>query len=304
MRLLRLLFACSAFLLCVCAGHAARPLVVTTHTVLSDFVRQIAGDAVDTTCLLPVNIDPHSYDPRPADVRAVRQASLVVVNGLGLEPWAAKLIAGSGYRGTVVTVTEGLPVLLPLLDSDGHEPHEGAAADGPADPHAWQDPRNARHYAQRIADALVQVLPAQADAIRERARRYDAELERLDADARAAFSALPEERRKLVTSHDSLQYLGHAYGLRIIPVAGSRPGQEPSARQLAELIATIRREHVAAVFFEATSNPKLAELVAAEAGVQVVRELYTDSLGPTGSPGETYLGMFRHNLATLVAALK
>ncbi|PTY07293.1 metal ABC transporter substrate-binding protein [Opitutaceae bacterium EW11] len=282
----------------------SKPLVVTTHTVLSDFVHEIAGDDVEVTCLLPVNIDPHSYDPRPADVRAVSRAALVVMNGLGLEPWAERLVAAAGYKGAIVVATDGLEGLLPLSDHEEHG-HAGRSGENDAlDPHAWQDLRNAKHYVQKIANALCQVVPSRADAFRSNAAAYEAKLDALDAEVRREIDSIPSGRRKLVTSHDSLQYLGNRYGLRIVPVAGSRPGQEPSARQLAELISTVRREHVPAVFFEATSNPKLAELVAKEAGVTVVRELYTDSLGPTGSPGATYLGMFRHNIATLVAALK
>jgi zinc/manganese transport system substrate-binding protein len=120
----------------------------------------------------------------------------------------------------------------------------------------------------------------------------------------AQISALPPDKRKLVTSHDALGYLAHAYGLSIVAVSGLNPDQEPSAKHLANLVKFIRQQHVRAVFVESTSNPKFVELIAQEAGVNVIQQLYTDSLGPIGSPGATYLGMAQANVATIVHALQ
>jgi zinc/manganese transport system substrate-binding protein len=276
--------------------------VVTTHTVLANLVTAVGGDRVEVKCLLPINLDPHSYEPKPADIRLLAHADLVVINGLGLEPWAEKVIANSGFHGTIVTATQGLPRILAAggstADVDGAHPPEHY------DPHAWHNPRNAIHYVAVIRAALTKAFPIDAEIFRLNADRYTAQLEEMDAYARKQFDAISPENRKLVTSHDSLRYLADAYGLTIVPVAGTRPDQEPSARQLAELIGFIRSQHVRAVFFEATASPKLVELVAREAGVTVIGQLYSDSLGPIGSPGASYLGMFRSNVDTLVQALK
>ena len=281
---------------------AGKLQVVTTHTVLTDLVSVIAADRVQVNCLLPINLDPHSYEPKPADIRLLSQADLVIVNGLGLELWAEKVIANSGFRGRMIKAAETIPHPLPAT---GHE-HAGTPPypDDHFDPHAWHNPKNVEHYVLVIRDALSKAVPEEAEYFRANALRYLGELQAADHYARAQFDTLPPNHRKLVTSHDSLQYLANTYGLTIVPVAGTRPDQEPSARQLAELIKFIRKQNVRAVFFEATTRSKLVELVAKEAGVSVVGELYTDSLGPAGLPGATYLGMLRSNVDTLVSALK
>lgn len=294
--------ACFAFLLALGAAVACgKPQVVTTHTVLADLVTAIAGDHVEVKCLLPINLDPHSYEPKPADIRLLAHADLVVINGFGLEPWSDKVITNSGFTGLLVKTSDGLPRLLPL--QPGEKETQGVSPAEHYDPHAWHNPANAKHYVVTIRDALNRISPADRATFTANALAYSEKLDALDRYAREQFSKIPAGNRKLVTSHDSLRYLADAYGLKIIPVAGTRPDQEPSARQLAELIRVIRNEHVRAVFFEATASPKLAQIVAQETGVRIVKELYTDSLGPADSPGGTYLGMFRSNVDTIVAAL-
>ena len=297
MRLVRVLLV----FLASCTLALAKPQIVTTHTVLADLVSAVGGDRVEVKCLLPINLDPHSYEPKPADVRLLAHADLIVINGLGLEPWAEKIIANSGFRGQVVTATAQL---RRLLSSSGQAETELTHPAEHYDPHAWHNPRNVQRYVVVIRDALIRSFPSEADFFRLKATQYEAQLEAADVYAQQQFAALPSESRKLVTSHDSLRYLADAYGLTIVPVAGTRPDQEPSARQLSELIQFIRKQHVRAVFFEATTSPKLVELVAQEAGVSVVGQLYTDSLGLPDSTGATYLGMFRSNVDTIVQALK
>lgn len=305
-RLPILLFSLAALAL---ASHA-QPVVMTTNTILQDLVRQVAGDRVDARCLLPVGVDPHSFEPSPADVRRLAQAQLVVVNGVDFEPWLDKLVFNSGYNGPTVVASEGVP----LLDSEGHVHDPASEDDDPAtgdphehgtlDPHAWHDPRNLIRYTRNVALALTDLLPEHAAEIEAAAAAYIAKLEALHRYAAAEFAKLPNARRRLVTAHDALRYLGHAYDLQITPIAGLAPGQEPNPRALARLIDSIRAHNVPAVFFESTSSPKALRLIADEAGVNTVTSLYTDSLGPAGSPGATYLGLFRHNVDTIVEALR
>jgi zinc/manganese transport system substrate-binding protein len=280
----------------------AKPIVVTTHTVLADFARQVGGDAVDVRCLLPVDVDPHTYEPKPADVRLLSNSQLVIENGLGLEPWTQKLIATSGYKGRLVRAADGLPFPIHAAETGAGSHGEHDAAE--IDPHAWHDVRNALHYVRSIQAALSAAFPESSAEFEKNAAAYARTLEALHADALQQIGTVAPERRKLVTSHDSLGYLAHAYGLTIVPIAGTRPDQEPSAKELAKIVTTSRKERVKAVFFEQTSNPKLVQLVAREAGVAVVDKLYTDSLGAAGSGADTYASMFRANLATLVRSLK
>jgi zinc/manganese transport system substrate-binding protein len=297
-----LLGVCSSLLSTAAEAPKSKPLVVATTTILDDFVRTLGGDAIDARCLLTPGHDPHSFNPAPADIRLLTQADLIVVNGLGFETWLEKLLQNSGARGTLLTASQGLAPLHAECDHDHAHGHDHDH--GEIDPHAWHDLRHAARYVENIRDALIKLAPSSSDAIAARATAYLAELVALDAQFRERLAAIPAARRKLVTSHDSLRYLAHAYGLEIIPVSGLRPDQEPSAKQLAAIVTLIRREKVSAIFVESTTNPKIPTLLAQEAGVTVVNELYTDSLGAPGSPGATFLGMARANLETITTALK
>lgn len=294
-RSLSLLLA--ALLACVHAAAAQeRPLVVSTNTILHDLVLQVAGNAVRADCLLTAGADPHAYEPKPADIRRVAGAGLVVANGLGYEGWIEKLVKNSGFRGEVAILSTGITPLV----ATGEPDHDH----GEIDPHAWQDVRNVIRYVENLRQALDRLLPAEASAIDARATAYTRELEALHAYAASTLGAIPSGHRKLVTSHDALGYFGRAYGLVIVPIAGLSTEQEPNARQLAQLIKHIRAENVPAVFIESTANPKLARLLAEEAGVKVAPALYTDSVGPEGSPTATYAGLIHHNVDTIAAALR
>jgi zinc/manganese transport system substrate-binding protein len=302
MRVLRpLLFF---FIIGLNAAAFAKPLVVSTNTILDDFTRTLGGDAIEAHCLLTPGRDPHSYNPTPADIRLLSRADLIIVNGLGFETWLEKLIKNSGFRGTLVTASQGLTPLRSEDHAHDHAAHDHDHDHGEIDPHAWHDLRHAAQYVENIRDALITAAPDHTDAIRSRATIYLAELDTLDAQYRERLAQIPKARRKLVTSHDSLRYLGEAYGLKIIPISGLRPDQEPAAKQLAAIIKLIRREAVPTIFIESTTNPKIPTLLAKEADVTVISELYTDSLGTPTSSGATFLNMARANLETITAALK
>ena len=306
---MRIVFLHLCLLLTAFGSVRAKPVVVSANTILADFVRVVGGEDVEAISLLERGGDPHSFEPRPTDNRHLSRADLLVVNGLGFEPWLEKIAKTSGFQGKIVETSAGIRPLHHAEedDHDAHKEHAHAhnhdhASD--VDPHAWHDPRNVRRYVENLRDALIAVAPKDADHFRQRADAYLRELDALHADAKARFAALPVERRRLVTSHDALHYLAEAYGLTIVPVRGLQPDREPSAKQLAAIVRFVREQKVPAVFVESTSTPKLIHLLARDAGVNIVRELYTDSLGAVGTPGDTFLGMFRANVETIVGALK
>jgi zinc/manganese transport system substrate-binding protein len=301
LRFLALSFA-SALLALLSCRASGKPNVVAAQPLLADFAQVIARDDIALTCLLNANVDPHSYEPSPADLRRLVHADLVIINGLGLEPWVDQLVHNSGFHGQLAVASAGCPVQL-HLQSTARE-SESDAASREWDPHAWHDLSNARRYTVVIRDALKKLEPSAAARFDARTADYLARIDALERFAREQLSAIPRDQRKLVTSHDSLQYLGHEYGLKIVPIAGSRPDQEPSARELASIISLIKGEHVRAVFFEPTSSPALAQLVAQEAGVHVVRELCTDGLGAPDSVNGTFLGMYRNNITIIAGALR
>lgn len=304
----RTLLALPALLLAAPAttrAQATPPLVVASFSILGDMVDQIAGDAVRLRVLAGPNVDAHSFAPRPSDARALRDAALVVRNGLGFDGWMDRMVRAAGYRGPIATATRGITPRQ--MESDGHghgHSHGHGHGHGAPDPHAWQDLRHGIRYARNIAAALTTALPAQAPRIESRAAAYIARLEALDTWVRAEIAAVPEARRKVVTSHDAFGYFGAAYGISFLAPQGISTEAEPSAAEVARLIRLIRAESITAVFLENMGNPATLERLSREAGVTVQGRLYADALSEAAGPAASYEAMFRHNVGVLVPAMR
>lgn len=272
------------------AEPAAAPVlkVVATFSILADMAREVGGPAVEVSALVGPNADAHVYEPTPADVRRVARADVVVTNGLRFEGWIDRLIASSGYRGKVVVASAGI---VPLQVGGG------------ADPHAWQSLVNGQRYAETIRAALVAAAPARTAEINERAAAYQARLIALDQDTRSRIAALPESRRRVITSHDAFGYFAAAYGVRFIAPRGWTTGSEPSAETVARIVRQARQTQASALLVENISDPRMIERIAREAQVKVGGELYSDALSPPGTAADTYLRMFEHNVRTLLDAM-
>ncbi len=282
-------------------GSSGRLQVVATTTVLADFVAQIGGDRVSVAALVPKGGEVHTFDPTPSDARRLAEADLIVANGLGLDDWLTGLAADAGATAPIIKLGENLPGVT-YLAADGHAGEDGRAETaGVPNPHLWLDVANARLYAARIAEELERLDPSGAAAYRAAASAYDARLAELDAWIRARIGALPASHRRVVSSHEAFPYYARAYGLEIVDVIVPSPGQEPSAAQIARLIEAVRAAGVRAILAEAQFNPALAERIAAETGVPVVTNLYSDSVGDP--PADTYEGLMRWNTERIVAAL-
>jgi zinc/manganese transport system substrate-binding protein len=268
--------------------------VVATTTQLGDFVRAIGGERVQVVQMLRPNSDPHEYEPRPDDVRALLDAPLVFESGDGLDAWMGEIVAASGGHPRVIALAASNVTRVPGVRS-------GPEASS-YDPHWWHDPRNVEAAIPVIRDALSAENPSAATVYARNARGYVGRLRRLDAGIAACMRRVPAARRKLVTDHDAFGYFARRYGIDVIgAVIPSQTTQaQPSAGDVAQLVETIRREHVHAVFPESSVNPKLANAIAAETGASADYTLYGDTLGPAGSDGATYLGMERHNADAIV----
>jgi ABC-type Zn uptake system ZnuABC Zn-binding protein ZnuA len=275
------------------SGGAGRPIpVVTTTTVFADMVRNVGGDLVQVTSLVPKNGDVHTFEPKPADVRSVARARLLVMNGLGLDDWLARTITNASSSGTpLVRLAVDLRgvALLP-----GEEP-------GTQNPHLFMDPKYVELYVDRIAAGLKQVDPADASRIDAQAAAYKARLGTLDAWVRQQIATIPVAERRLVTFHDAFPYYAREYGVTIVGVAVAAPGQDPSAGYTAALINAIRRAGVKAIFSESQFPAKLVDQLAAETGARVVANLYDDALGDP--PVTSYEAVIRWDTEQLVAAL-
>lgn len=281
------------------AQTATRLPVVATFSILGDIVRQVGGEHVSVTSLVGQDGDAHSYAPTPADARTLSAARVVVVNGLGFEGWMSRLIRSSGTRATVVTASTGVtPMKAAGGDSHGHGHSHGAN-----DPHAWQDVGNVRLYVKAIAAGLSQADPAHAEAFARHAAVYDATLEALDKEIRAAIGAIPRDKRRLLTAHDAFRYFARAYEVDFLAVRGVSSESEPSAREIAALIRQIRQGKVTALFLENISDPRSIQRISAETGARIGGRLYSDALSEAGGPAATYVDLMRHNARQIAGAL-
>ncbi len=269
--------------------------VVATTTQVADWVRQVGSGHVAVTQLLKPLVDPHEFEPGPADADAVAQTKLVVASGAGLDTWITDLAKSAGGDARVVELAPTSKLRRAT-----------ASGEGRYDPHYWHDPTIVEIAVQTLGRALAAADPEHATEYRAAASRYVARLARLDRELRGEFESVAPERRKLVTDHDAFGYLAARYDLRLVGAAipSTSTAAEPSARDTAHLIDTVRREHVHVLFSEESVDPKLVRQIAAATGARVDAGLYGDTLGPTGSDAATYLGMMRHNARHMLAAFR
>lgn len=272
-------------------GQGQRLEVVATMSIIGDLAADVGGEHVEVTTLVPVGGDPHAYEPSPSDLAHIEDAEVVLSNGLGLEAWFEALARRAGPRLTVVTDEIDVPI---RQDEDGAP-----------DPHLWMvPPMVADGYVPAIRDALAEARPDLDDTFARNARELASELHALDDELRAALERIPEDDRLLVTSHDAYTYVAEHYGLEVVgSVFGVSTESEPSAGEIARLVDLIRELEVPTVFVETTIDPGLVRRVARDAGVEVGRPLYGDSVGPPGSDAEDYAGMMRANVESLVDGL-
>jgi zinc/manganese transport system substrate-binding protein/manganese/iron transport system substrate-binding protein len=269
--------------------------VVTTTTQITDFAKNIGGDQVKIHAVLKANVDPHDYEPTPADLDAIANADIIVRNGVDLEKWFGDTIRSAGPKGPVIEASRGVAI-------------RNAASDEPeGDPHIWHDPQNAKLMVANIAHAFEAVDPAATPTFEANLAAYSAKLDALDADIKAQVATL--SNKKLVTNHDAFGYYVAHYGLDFVGsvIPGFDSQAELSPGDINDLVAKIKAQGVKAVFSESSLPPKTAEAIASEAGVKIVageEALYGDSLGPPGSDADTYLTMMEHNTKEIVANLR
>lgn len=287
--------------------------VVATTTIVGDVVKQIGGEWIDLTILLPVGADPHAFEATPQDAAKLAQAQIVFANGAGLEVFLDPLLHSAGTQATIVYVSEGIPLRQFASHEEEHaEQAEEHAAEGEAehahpqgDPHTWMTPHNVITWTHNIENALVAADPAHADAYRANAEAYRAQLIELDAWIAQQVAQIPPENRRLVTDHAAFGYFAQRYGFEQIGTVfpGYSTLAEPSAQELAALEEAIRAHRVKAVFVGDTVNPNLARRIAEDTGVQLVT-LYTGSLTEPEGPAGTYLQYMRYNVSAIVEALR
>jgi zinc/manganese transport system substrate-binding protein/manganese/iron transport system substrate-binding protein len=272
-------------------GGDSRVRVVATLEIFADMARNVGGDEVDVDALLPAGADPHTFEVAPTRVVDIVEADIVIMNGLGLEESIHDVIE-TNAEGEVIELAAGLPIL------DG-EDAQGGAREHSANPHLWLDARLAARYVESIRDAMIAVDPSRRATYESNATAYLEEIGQLDREIEDAVSSIPAERRKLVTLHDAFPYFASRYGLEIVAVAVPSPGQEPSAKDIADLAAVLRSEDVPAVFAEPQFSSSVLDAAAGDAGVRVL-DLLSDAYA---SDVDSYLELMRFNAGQLIEGL-
>jgi zinc/manganese transport system substrate-binding protein len=266
--------------------------VVASFSILGDLVANVGGDRVVVTTLVGPDGDGHTFQPAPADARAVAAARIVFINGLGFEGWMPRLVTAAGDKAAVVETTNG--IASKTMQEDGATI---------TDPHVWQSVANAKLIVANIRDALVAADPADAAVFTANARAYLARLDSLEAEVKAAIAAIPPERRRIITSHDAFGYFGAAYGMDFIAPQGVSTEAEASAKAVATIIRQIKADKIPAVFLENITDPRLVQRIAAETGAKIGGTLYSDALSTPEQGAGTYIDMMRHNIREFVGAL-
>ncbi|MBE9096681.1 metal ABC transporter solute-binding protein, Zn/Mn family [Tychonema sp. LEGE 07203] len=287
------------------------PKVVATTGVICDITKEIAQSSIDTICLIKPGEDPHAYQTKPEDRKAIETGNLILYGGYNHEPSIIKLIQSSSNSAPKIAVHE-LAVPKPLMGEHEHEDGEQKAGSEPhaegekvPDPHVWHNPQNGIRMVATIRDKLIEIAPANAQLYTKNAAKLTDDLQKIDTWIKAQIATIPASKRKLVTTHDALSYYADAYGLEITgALQGVTTEEQPAAARIAELSSEIKTAGVPTIFVETTTNPKLMETVAREANVKISdKELYTDELGGPGTGADTYEGMLKTNTCAIASGL-
>jgi len=269
--------------------------VVATFSILGDLVTNVGGDRVTVVALVGPNSDAHVFSPTPADAKTLAAAKVVFVNGLGYEGWMTRLVQASGSKAATVFVSTGVK---PRRMEDEHHPGRQVT-----DPHAWQSIANVKIYVANIRDGLSKADPAGKSAYETNAQAYLAKLDALEQEVKAAIGKIPAGHRRIITTHDAFGYFGGAYGMEFISPEGVSTEAQPSAKDMAKIIAQIRNQKIPAVFMENITDPRLMQQIAKETGARVGGTLYSDALSDASGPAATYIDMMRSNVRELSKAL-
>jgi manganese/iron transport system substrate-binding protein len=283
-----------------------RPLVVATTSVICDLIRQVAADTIDLKCLVAPGEDPHVYQPKPEDRKAIDKAKLILYAGYNFDPNLIKLIKASSNSAPKIAVHE-LAVPKPLMGEEHEHSAEEKLGEGEqsVDPHVWHDVKNGIAMVKAIANSLGKIEANKAAVYDGNAKKITDELIQLDSWIRSKITTIPADRRKLVATHDALGYYVKAYGLDFQgALEGLSTEAAPTAARVSELVKEIEQTGVPTIYAETNNNSKLIETVAKEAMVKVSdRELYADGLGEKGSEADTYQKMMIANTQAIVEGL-
>lgn len=282
------------------AASGGKPKVVATTGMVADLARSVAGDLADVESLMGAGVDPHLYKASESDVRRLSEADLVLYNGLFLEGKMGDILGKLGRNRPVRAIAEELPAarLRTPPEFQGHP-----------DPHVWFDVELWSQTLPAITAELQKLLPAHREQLSANSERLRAELLELDVWAKARIQEIPADQRVLVTAHDAFGYFGQRYGLEVHGIQGISTVSEAGLRDVEKVVELVAARRIKAIFVESSVPQRTIEAVQAavrEKGheVRIGGSLYSDAMGTPGTPEGTYPGMVRHNVNTIVEALR
>lgn len=263
------------------------PKILAVESFLADITKNVSGTRLEIDTLMPLGLDPHSFEPSPGDVAKITESDILITNGPGFEEWLEDIITGANEKIIIVECSKGLKGLK-------------------GDPHFWLDPNLVKVYVQNIRDALIESDPKGKGLYNKNAEEYTARLVELDRWIAEAVKKIPEGKRLLVTNHESFGYYADRYGFKVIGtiIPSSSSASSPSAKEISELIEKIKATGVKAIFLETGSDPKIANQIARETNIKIVTELYTHSITEPDGPAPTYIEMIEFNTNKIVESLK
>ncbi len=275
------------------------PKVLAIETFLQDISQNVAGDRLIVDSLIPVGLDPHTFEPTPKEMAKVADSTVLIENGAGLESNLNRLIVNAGGQRLVIDASSGLASRSSSSSGDSFSASE-------QNPHYWLDPIDVIQYVKNIQAGLTQADPQDTDNYAFNAETYIRQLNELDQWIRDQVAQIPPERRLLVTNHEEFGYFADRYGFKVVGaiIPSFTSDASPSAYSVTQLIGLIQETDAPAVFLEQGTNPQLADQIAQETGAKVAPPLYTHSLtGPDG-PAPTYIQMMKYDVSVIVNALK
>lgn len=272
--------------------------ILAVESFLADIAQNVAGKRMIVDSLIPLGMDPHTFEPTPLDLTHISDCQLMIINGAGLESWLKNIIQNVGGHCQVIEASAGL-ISRPTAGT-------GQSTTPELDPHFFLDPVLVIHYVENIRDAFSKLDPAGQPEYTQNAAAYIQQLNGLDTWISTQVAQIPVEKRLIVTNHESLGYFADRYQFHIVgtilPSASSEA--QPSAQQITQLIEIIHKTGVKAIFLETGNNPDLAQHIAQDTGIKVVSSLYEHSLSDKSGPASTYIEMMKYNTSTIVNALK
>lgn len=270
---------------------------VVSFSILADLVKNVGNDRVSVTTLVGPNADIHAYEPTPNDIKILKDARIIFINGLNLDNFIYRLIIASETKALLAEISTDISPLT--MKNQGY----GTRHRRSVDPHAWQSIPNVEIYVNNIAASLCYLDPQACEDYNANARAYIQKLHATHEALVTQIATIPKDKRVIITSHNAFGYFADEYGFTVLAPENISKETEAAAADVVRLIEQIKNNKVFALFIENISNPRLIKQIERETGLRIGGTLYSDALSGKNGPAETYLDMITHNVNTIVTAI-